>query len=274
MKRKQNLRKISICLAAFILCSCTSNGEKTYMTNQDIVSSQTEFDSLPDNLDTSKKSWGQGVQYNEENQPVSCIDFQAKYGKYDALFIGENSKKIYLTFDEGYENGYTADILDVLKENQVPAIFFVTYDYVTKEPNLVKRMIDEGHEVENHSVHHLSMPTLSKDEMRSEIVDLSTYVKENFAYDMHLFRPPMGEFSEQSLAVAKSLGYQTVFWSFAYQDWNPNKQPSTQSALKKMKERLHPGAIYLLHAVSKTNKECLGEFIKQAKEEGFEFALL
>lgn len=227
-----------------------------------------------ENLDNSKQGWGQGTQVDKDRRPISCTQFQNKYGKYNAIFIKDNTKKIYLTFDEGYENGYTAKILDSLKEKKVPAVFFVTYDYAKRNHDLVQRMIDEGHVIGNHSYTHPSMPTLSLTKASGEITNLHNYIKENFNYTMTLFRPPMGEFSERTLALAQSLGYKSVFWSFAYVDWNTNKQMGSDKAYTKVVSGLHNGAIYLLHAVSKDNAEILGSFIDEAKKEGYEFSKL
>ena len=176
-----------------------------------------------------------------------------------------------MTFDEGYENGFTADILDTLQEKQVPAVFFVTMDYVQDQPELVQRMIDEGHIVGNHSTTHPNMTTLSIEEAEAEIMELHEYVKEHFNYEMFLFRAPEGAFSHQSLAIAQYLGYQSVLWSFAYNDWNTDQQPSAEDALQRLTNALHPGAVYLLHAVSKTNHDILGEWIREAKAEGYSF---
>ena len=227
-----------------------------------------------ESLDNTKQGWGQGTQVDSDKRPVSCTQFQNKYGKYSAVFIKDNTKKIYLTFDEGYENGYTSKILDSLKEKKVPAVFFVTYDYAKRNHNLVERMIQEGHVVGNHSYTHPSMPTLSLSKASDEITKMHSYVRENFNYTMTLFRPPMGEFSERTLALAQSLKYKSVFWSFAYVDWDPQKQMGADKAYKKVVGGLHNGAVYLLHAVSKDNAEILGPFIDKAKNEGYEFARL
>ena len=223
-------------------------------------------------LNTKKHGWGQGVQFDERNIPISCTTFQEKYGKYNAVFVKQNCEnQIFLTFDEGYENGYTSQILDILKEKQVPAVFFVTYDYASKNPDLIRRMIDEGHTVGNHSYSHPCMPEISVEQQQEEITKLHDYIKQEFSYTMTLFRPPKGEFSEQSLAVAKELGYETVFWSFAYSDWNVDKQPDPSEALQKTVDRAHDGAVYLLHAVSKTNTEILGSMIDQLQQQGYTF---
>lgn len=223
-------------------------------------------------LDNTKQGWGQGRQVDHDNRPVSAIAFQNKYGKYDAIYIEENANKIYLTFDEGYENGYTPTILDVLKERGIPAVFFVTYDYAKRNPDLVQRMIDEGHVVGNHSYTHASMPTLSIEKASIELTTLHNYIKENFNYTMTLFRPPMGEFSERTLALTQSLGYKSVFWSFAYVDWNTQKQMGADKAYVKVVSGLHNGAVYLLHAVSKDNAEILGAFIDEAEKKSYQFA--
>lgn len=221
-------------------------------------------------LENEKKGWGQGVNINDQNCPIGCLQYQETYGKYDAWFIKDtNKKEIYLTFDEGYENGYTAQILDTLKEKQAPAVFFVTYDYVNRNPELVKRMIAEGHVVGNHSYNHPSMPTISVNEGAEEILKLHNYVKQNFSYEMTLFRPPMGEFSERTLAMTQQLGYQSVFWSYAYQDWDPDAQIGADAAYEKVTKAEHNGAIYLLHAVSKDNAEILGRLIDHMRSGGY-----
>lgn len=227
-----------------------------------------------DELDTSRKDWGFGKETDEKNRPVDAVMYQKTYGKYGAEFIKESSgKQIYLTIDEGYENGYTEKILDVLKEKNCPVVFFVTKPYVEANPGLIKRMIEEGHVVGNHSVTHPAegMPSLSVEQQREEIRQLHEYVKENFHYDMYLFRNPAGIFSEQSLAVTYQEGYRSIFWSFAYRDWIPEEQPEKAEALDTLMKKLHPGAIYLLHAVSKTNTEIIGDFIDDAREAGYEF---
>lgn len=226
-----------------------------------------------DALSNQKNGWGQGTQVDEKNRPVSCDQYQEKYGKYGAVFIGKaEEKKIYLTFDEGYENGYTAKILDTLQQKKVPAVFFVTHDYVKRNPDLVKRMVAEGHTVGNHTWSHPSMPGVTTEQAKEEIQKLHDEVKEQFQYDMTLFRPPMGEFSERTLAITQSMGYKSVFWSYAYADWDPDNQMDPQKALEKVTKAAHPGAVYLLHAVSATNTEILGDFIDNLREQGYTLA--
>ncbi|MFT3951019.1 MAG: polysaccharide deacetylase family protein [Oscillospiraceae bacterium] len=223
-------------------------------------------------IDNTKRGFGQGRQLDKENRPAGAIDFNQCFGKYDALAIHPAEQKtITLTFDQGYENGYTTKILDTLKEKNVHAIFFVLQDYAEKNPELVSRMIAEGHIVGNHSVTHRSMPGLSVQNCISEVMNLHTYMLENFNYEMHLFRPPMGEFSERSLAVTKDCGYKTMMWSYAYADWDVNKQPDPDTALKNLVKFAHNGEILLLHSVSKTNTAILPAFIDQMLAQGYTF---
>lgn len=226
-------------------------------------------------MSTESSGWGQGTQVDDLNRPAGCLQYQEKYGSHSVRFIMNDSdeKVIYLTFDEGYENGYTSQILDVLKEKNVKAVFFITMDYAKKEPELVKRMIEEGHVVGNHSVTHPSagVSSLSVEGQENEIMELHNYVKENFDYEMYLFRCPAGIFSEQFLGVMDKCGYTGVFWSFAYHDWDPDNQMAYDEALKKTMDCLHPGAVYLLHAVSSTNTAILGEFIDNAVAQGYTF---
>lgn len=225
-------------------------------------------------LSTEKHGYGQGVQLDDKNRPTGALDFNANYGKYGATALREDKKNILLTFDQGYENGYTAQILDTLKEKKVKAVFFLLQDYAERNPELVQRMIDEGHIVGNHSVSHYSMPDLSAEECRQEIEGLQEYMKQNFGVTMKLFRPPMGEFSEQSLSVTKDCGLSTMLWSFAYADWDVNAQPDPAQAKEKLIGAAHEGAIYLLHSVSQTNAEVLDEVIDGIRDEGFEFEKL
>lgn len=232
------------------------------------------FDGDVNSISNTPVTWGVGVQTYEDNRPVAPVQLQEQYGtKYAVDFIKENEKVIYLTFDEGYENGYTSQILDTLKEKNVKAVFFITMPYAKTETELVKRMIDEGHVVGSHSVTHPSdgMPSLTVEQQINEYQELHNYIRDNYGYTMYLFRPPAGKFSEQSLAVAQKCGYRSVMWSFAYNDWDPDNQMEVSKALDNAVGKLHNGAIYLLHAVSKTNTEMLGDFIDSAREMGYEF---
>lgn len=206
--------------------------------------------------------------------PKESLDLLSKY---DAYFLGNTEEKvIYLTFDEGYENGYTAPILDVLKEMDVPAAFFVVKPYITSNPDLVKRMADEGHLVCNHSNHHPSMASiLDNEKFNKEFTDVEEAYDELVGGEMpKFFRPPMGKYSSNSLIKTKDLGYKTIFWSFAYRDWIIDDQPAPEAAIKKITNGVHPGCIMLLHAVSKTNSEVLKTVIEQIRADGYEFKSL
>ncbi|MBQ8475289.1 MAG: polysaccharide deacetylase family protein, partial [Clostridia bacterium] len=175
--------------------------------------------------------------------------------------------------DECYENGYTSTILDTLAAKGVKAVFFVTMQYCRSQPAIVQRIINEGHVLGNHSVNHYSMPTLSIDQMEYEILELHNYILNTYGYEMFLFRPPMGEFSTQSLAVTQNLGYKTVHWSFAYLDYDTANQPEYYAALDRVTGAAHSGAIYLLHAVSATNTAILGDVIDSFRNQGYTIGL-
>lgn len=223
-------------------------------------------------LDAEAHGYGQGVRFDELNRPKGAVEFNNSYSQYNATAINNTEEKVItLTFDQGYENGFTPIILDTLKEKGVSAIFFVVGDYAERQPELVERMRDEGHVIGSHSVHHYSMPELSPAEAKDEIMGLHDYVLEHFGVQMTLFRPPKGEYSERSLSVTADVGYKTVLWSFAYADWDTKNQPDRQASLNKLVERAHPGAIYLLHSVSETNANILGDFIDEMLAQGYSF---
>jgi peptidoglycan-N-acetylmuramic acid deacetylase len=223
-------------------------------------------------LDNTLRGWGPGSSLDENNRPYGAISAQKTYGKYGSSYIMDDNK-IYLTFDEGYENGYTEKILDVLKDKNVKAVFFITMSYAKNEPALVQRMIDEGHIVGNHSTAHLSFPGMTLEDAYADIKALHDYVYENFGYSMKLFRFPMGESSNRMQALLQELGYVSVFWSFAYRDWETNNQPAHDEAFEKITSLAHPGAVYLLHAVSKTNTELLSDVIDDFRGKGYNIAL-
>lgn len=227
-------------------------------------------------LDNTKIDWWL-VRSKDHSTPRVNEDLKFDLKTYDAYYVGDTSSKVlYLTFDEGYEKGYTPKILDTLKEKDVKAIFFVTSPYVTSNPDLIKRMVDEGHIVANHSNHHPSMPSYTNDpeKFANEFNDVASKYEAIVGKPMvKLFRPPMGHYSEKSLAMTKALGYKTVFWSSAYADFDVNKQPSPATAKKLLLGNLHNGSIMLLHAVSKTNAEVLGEIIDEARQMGYTFEL-
>ena len=164
--------------------------------------------------------------------------------------------------------------MDCLKEKNVQGVFFITAHYLNTAPELVERMINEGHIVGNHTVNHKSMPDLSDDEINSELMKLNQSLYEKFGYEMKYMRPPKGEFSERTLSITESLGFKTVMWSFAYVDWNEDSQPRPDEALNKILSNLHNGEVMLLHATSKTNSEIMSQIIEGAQKQGFEFKSL
>lgn len=196
--------------------------------------------------------------------------------RHGAIFLGDTTQKeLYLTFDNGYENGFTAKILDTLKAKRVPAIFFVTGHYARGQPELLKRMVAEGHLIGNHSWSHPDMTTLSDETIKSELDKVKEAVAQvTGQQEMKYLRPPRGIFSDRTLGVTKELGYTNVFWSIAYKDWDVNKQRGMKYAYDNLVSQLHPGAVILLHAISKDNTEALGAFIDEAHRQGYVFKSL
>jgi len=223
------------------------------------------------NLSTKEYNWYFQPRSDNTppNGPKETSQFISKYGCY---YLGDTSKKIlYLTFDEGYEAGYTAPILDVLKKHNIKAAFFVVKPYITSNPELIKRMVSDGHLVCNHSNHHPSMASIKDEEkFKKELSDVEEAFENITQKKMAMyFRPPMGKYSELSLQYTKNYGYKTIFWSFAYMDWIKEKQPSHEVAKKRILQRTHNGGIMLLHAVSKTNAEILDDLITEWESQGY-----
>ena len=219
-------------------------------------------------------SWG--LSFGDKGQPPTGNMPPEQLKQYDAFYLGRtDSKVIYLTFDAGYEAGYTAQILDTLKKHGVSAAFFLVGHYMTSAPELVRRMCDEGHIIGNHSSRHPDMSGVDAATFQRELEALESLYKETTGQELPKFyRPPQGKYSEQNLEQAKQLGYKTVFWSLAYADWARDKQPTKQQAFDKLLPRTHPGAIVLLHSTSKTNAEILDELLTKWKEEGYTFGRL
>ena len=218
-------------------------------------------------------SWG--LSFRQEGAPPIGNAGKDQLKEYDASYMGDPTKKVlYLTFDAGYENGCTEKILDILKEQQVPAAFFLVGNYLEKNADLVRRMVAEGHIVGNHTMHHYDMSKLTtKEAFQKELTDLEALFQEVTGQQMPKFyRPPQGLYSEENLKMAQELGYRTVFWSLAYVDWNNDAQPSREEAFARLLPRTHPGAVVLLHSTSRTNAEILEELIGKWKEEGYTFS--
>lgn len=217
--------------------------------------------------------YGVGNTVDADTNRPNLAYYELKYGKYKADFIQPESNYIWLTFNEIYEYGNTEKILDTLKEKNVKAVFFITQSYAEKNSELIKRMIDEGHVLGNYTASCANVPELSVNSLTTEIDMLYNYVYETYGYEMYLFRTPSGYFSEQAMALAQELGYRTVFWSFAYADWDVNNQPDMDTALQNALDRAHGGAIYQLSGSSSTNMEMLGDLIDGIIEKGFQFAV-
>lgn len=220
-------------------------------------------------------SWG--LSFRQEGAPPIGNAGKDQLRQYQAAYIGDVGEKVlYLTFDAGYENGCTARILDTLKEKQVPAAFFLVGNYIQRSPDLVRRMVAEGHTVGNHTMHHYDMSRLSdKAAFSRELTDLEALYKETVGQELpKYYRPPQGIYSEENLKMAQELGYKTLFWSLAYVDWNNDAQPTREAALAKLLPRTHNGAVVLLHSTSKTNAEILGELIDKWKAMGYRFGTL
>ena len=214
--------------------------------------------------------WGIKRANNHEQPDVGARN-KKLLDEAEGLCLGNKEKKyIYLTFDNGYEAGYTSKILETLKNNNVTATFFITAHYLNTQPELVKQMIDEGHIVGNHTVNHKSMPSLTDEQINKEVMDLHEKISSKFNYEMKYIRPPKGEYSQKTLSVCNSLGYKTVMWSFAYSDWDEKKQPEEAKAKEMILNNLHNGEIMLLHATSKTNANILDSVIKEIKSQDYE----
>ncbi|KMZ40307.1 MULTISPECIES: delta-lactam-biosynthetic de-N-acetylase [Bacillales] len=216
-----------------------------------------------------KSKNGQLPSINEEG-------FKGIVDRHGAVFLGDTTKKeLYLTFDNGYENGFTPKILDTLLAKKVPAIFFVTGHFVKEQPELLKRMAKEGHLIGNHSWSHPDMTTVPNQKIKDELTKVSDAVQQVIGQaNMRYLRPPRGIFSDRTLAVTKDLGYTNVFWSVAYRDWDTKVQRGAKYAYDNVMAQLHPGAVILLHSVSKDNAEALGTIIDEARKQGYEFKSL
>ena len=274
----------SICMTAVflvmvLLTACQGLAEKKNVQSNETTSSTLRLS----NTDQQKyqETSGETVQgierwwlkRNENHQTPEVSDY-IDLSKYDAYYVNPKckKKKIFLTFDCGYENGFTPKILDVLKKQKIVAAFFVTKPFIREGRELVRRMKKEGHIVGNHTVHHKSMPTLSDRDNKQEIIDCAEYCKEATGYEMdHFIRPPMGEYNEKTLKLTKSMGYKTIFWSMAYVDFDVNKQPGKQYVVEHFKKYTHNGAIPLMNNVSQSNAEALDEVITNLMKEGYQF---
>ena len=262
IKEKQKLIIMSMVTTAVIVISLFStNNDQTLKTSVNVGST---------------KTIGWGIKRAKNNmQPDVGTDNRKMLEENSGICLGNDMEKvIYLTFDEGYEAGYTENILNTLKKNDVKATFFITSHYFNTASDLVERMISDGHIIGNHTVTHKSLPSISNEEIENELMKLHQAMYEKFNYEMKYMRPPKGEFNERTLRKTAQLGYKTVMWSFAYFDWDEKKQPNLEESRKIIINNFHCGEIMLLHPNSKTNSEVLDSIIKEAKNQGYQFKLL
>lgn len=235
-----------------------------------------------DKYSNEKLSWY--IKRDDNHGPSGCDETLelSEYGAYylDERVLDKNLDEqeqgvIYFTFDCGYENGYTEQMLDILKEENVPACFFVTQTYIRDNIDIVKRMKEEGHQVGNHTISHPCLPSRSYEEIVHELNGCAEYMKEATGYDMDpYFRPPSGDYSAKTLAIARDLGFKTIFWSMVYMDYDVNKQPGVDYVINHFKKYHHNGAIVLMHNVSSSNAGALKTVIENLKSEGYRFASL
>lgn len=225
----------------------------------------------------STESYDWSYKPGENNEPATTEkEYLKLLNEYGGVFQGDTDEKVvYLTFDNGYEQGYTKQFLDVLKEKKVPAAFFVTGHYLKTEPDLVKRMVNEGHIVGNHSSHHPDFTNVSNERLKQELDDVEDmYTEITGRNDMKYLRPPGGTFSERSLALSERRGYTNVFWSLAFVDWKTDEQKGWKYSYRNVMKQIHPGAVLLLHTVSEDNAEALAKIIDTLREQGYKFKSL
>ena len=263
MKKKINIVVLlSLILLVFLFSIMVMESNQTVQTSSNTA------------LSNQKIGWGLKRGKNHEQPDVGSVNKKI-LDEYEGMCLGnKESKNVYLTFDEGYEAGYTKQILETLRNNQVTATFFITAHYLNSQPELVKQMIEEGHIVGNHTVNHYSMPEIGNEKLEKEVMNLHTALFEKTGYEMKYIRPPKGEISERTLSLCQKLGYTTVMWSFAYDDWDENNQKGEEYAKKKILDNIHPGAVILLHGNSKDNANVLDYCIKEIKSMGYEIKSL
>lgn len=263
-----HIRRRFLVAAAALLCGAGAILYGAYSQQAIMVSSYKDMPAMVDN-------WG--LSFQNEGQPPIGNASQQDLKKYDAFYMGDSKQQtIYLTFDCGYENGNTEKILDALKKHDVSATFFVVGNYIETAPELVNRMVDEGHIVGNHTYHHPDMSKISEQcAFEEELNSLADLYQETTGCEMPKFyRPPQGKFSEENLKQAQALGYHTVFWSLAYVDWYADNQPTAEEAYCKLLPRIHNGAVVLLHQTSKTNADILDELLTKWEDMGYCFGSL
>lgn len=270
LKKLSVLRK-PVLLILLLLCAYLLGYGIGYLTSDN-------FRTLPGSSSVQSVSGGAssgnwGLSFQEEGQCPQGNASIEELAEYNAYYAQDTEEKVlYLTFDAGYENGNTETILNALKKHNVSATFFVVGTYIESEPELIQRMIDEGHTVGNHTWHHPNMSGIeTMEEFKKELTDVEDAFRQTTGQEMtKYYRPPQGIYSESNLEMAKELGYQTFFWSLAYVDWYADDQPTKEEAFDKLLGRIHPGAIVLLHSTSSTNAEILDELLTKWEEMGYQ----
>ena len=266
-----NRQRIKLAGTLVLLAAMFFVGRGAAMLREDSATKPVTNNSIAAQTD----NWGLGFGADGTKPTGNVTPDELK--TYDAYYVGSGDDKvIYLTYDCGYENGNTAPILDALKKHNAPATFFVVGHFLETAPDLVKRMVEEGHTVGNHTYHHPDMSSISNlASFQKEVDDTAALYQEVTGQEMtKYYRPPQGKYSTENLKMAKELGYHTFFWSLAYVDWNVDSQPTKEQAFDKLLPRIHPGAIVLLHSTSKTNGEIMDELLTKWEEMGYRFAPL
>ena len=223
---------------------------------------------------SAAQSTGWGLSFQEEGKRPAGNASIDDLKQYNAYYASDTDQKIiYLTFDAGYENGNTPAILDALKKHHAPAVFFAVGNFIKDNPDLIRRILAEGHIIGNHTMTHPDLSQISSmDAFQKELQDVEElYTSLTGEAMTKFYRPPRGIYSTENLSMAKELGYSTFFWSLAYVDWIQDQQPSREEAFQKLLTRIHPGAIVLLHNTSSTNAEILDELLTKWEEMGYEF---
>lgn len=260
-------KKTAHCALAAILCAVAAGGVLLGLGGL-------RAEQEPEAVTAASYEWG--LSFQTENEPPIPNLSAEELRPYDAFYCGDaGQKRLYLTFDAGYENGNTAPILDALKKHSAPGTFFVVGSYIKENPDLIKRMVAEGHTVGNHTYHHPNMSQKDEASFKKELNDLAALFEQTTGSPLPLFyRPPEGKFSDENLAWAQELGYKTIFWSLAYVDWKQDAQPSREAAFDKLMPRTHDGAIVLLHSTSATNAAILDELLTRWEKLGYTFGTL
>lgn len=277
--QKKYKKAVSICLLFAVMFSLGRGAAAIQKEYQNHAGTGDEavgtFSDGINSVEANVDNWGLGFG-ESGTQPTGNVSAE-ELKQYDTYYLGgKTDKVIYLTFDCGYENGNTEPILDALKKHQAPATFFVVGHFLESAPDMVKRMVADGHTVGNHTYHHPDMSAISDiDSFRKEMEDVSNLFAEITGTEMaKYYRPPQGKYSTENLKMAQELGYHTFFWSLAYVDWNADAQPTKTEAFDKLLTRIHPGAVVLLHNTSRTNGEILDELLTKWEEMGYTFAPL